>query len=114
MDARILSALSALLLAGLVACHGGARQGPIVAAPADSASVSRPQGAVGQRQLAFIQFADSVTTEDRAWLAAEGFEIVREFPDAHAFTVRVPNDYAKDPRKANPRVIRFEVRMRRR
>jgi hypothetical protein len=61
--------------------------------------------------LAFVQFADSLTEGDLAWLRAEGFTIERVMEASHAVTVRVPPDYAKDPRR-NPRVVQFSVQMR--
>jgi len=74
---------------------------------------ARPAVPVKQRRLAFLQFRSAVTEEDRTWLAEQGLEPVEELPATNALTVRLSPDYAGDPVRDNPRVLRFSVRMQR-
>ena len=64
------------------------------------------------RIYASVEFVDAIRDEDLEWLRNEGFEIVRIFRESNRVTVRIPDDYSKDPKDANPRIRRVDVQMR--
>lgn len=60
---------------------------------------------------ALVVFRDSIGQADIAWLQSEGLAIVAVNKPGHSASVRVPSNYAGNPR-ANPRVTRFAIAMR--
>jgi hypothetical protein len=80
--------------------------GPEKSAPAPG--VQTPQGA---SVPAYVVFRDSVGAADIDWLKREGFTIEKVFASSHSVSLRMPADYAGNP-KSNPRVLRFNVAMR--
>ena len=60
---------------------------------------------------AFVVFRDSIGQADLAWLESERLAVVSVNKAGHSASVRVPSDYAGNPR-ANPRVARFTIAMR--
>lgn len=81
-----------------------------------AATTPQPQVAdttivLGKGRPALVVFRDSIGQADIAWLESEGLAIVAVNKPGHSASVRVPSEYAGNPR-ANPRVARFVIAMR--
>ena len=99
----------ALVVGALTACQS--TRGADSPAP-DVVSVPNTIPPRDGRIYASVEFVDAIRDEDLEWLRNEGFEIVRIFRESNRVTVRIPDDYSKGPKDANPRIRRVDVQMR--
>ena len=63
-------------------------------------------------RLAFVQFADSITSTDKCWLVRRGLRIEVVFEETASANVTLPDSFTGDLRNENPRIVKFTVRMR--
>ncbi|HEX2092922.1 MAG TPA: hypothetical protein VHG28_10990 [Longimicrobiaceae bacterium] len=116
LPAAMLAAAVALAGACRVPWDTGAPPSPGASA-GDTATAATPADGVvaadtARWQIAYVEFAGELRSSDVGWLRSEGFQVVSTHPQSRSAMVRVPPRYARDPMRANPRIVRFEVRMR--
>ena len=63
-------------------------------------------------RLAFVQFADSIGSQDECWLVGRGLRILRVFPETASANILLPDSFSGDLRVENARIREFTVRTR--